>query len=51
MVRAGSRIKAAFARLAAEHRKALIAFITAGDPALAATLPLMHELVKAGVVF
>lgn len=49
MARAGSRIKAAFARLAAEHRKALIAFITAGDPTLAATLPLMHELVKAGV--
>ncbi|MCA3026961.1 MAG: tryptophan synthase subunit alpha [Rhodocyclaceae bacterium] len=49
MARAGSRIEAAFARLAAEHRKALIPFITVGDPTLATTLPLMHELVKAGV--
>jgi tryptophan synthase alpha chain len=44
-----SRIDAAFARLAAEGRKALIPFITVGDPSLAVTVPLMHELVKSGV--
>jgi tryptophan synthase alpha chain len=49
MARVDSRIEAAFARLAAEHRKALIPFITVGDPTLATTLPLMHEMVKAGV--
>ena len=44
-----SRINAAFARLAVEKRKALIPFITVGDPSLAATVPLMHALVSAGV--
>jgi tryptophan synthase alpha chain len=44
-----SRINAAFARLANEKRKALIPFITTGDPSLAVTLPLMHALVEAGV--
>lgn len=44
-----SRIQAAFARLAKEKRKALIPFITTGDPSLATTLPLMHALVDAGV--
>jgi tryptophan synthase alpha chain len=43
-----SRIAAAFARLARARRKALIPFITAGDPSPAATVSLMHELVKAG---
>lgn len=44
-----SRINTAFARLANEQRRALIPFITAGDPALVTTLPLMHALVEAGV--
>jgi tryptophan synthase alpha chain len=43
-----SRILAVFERLARERRKALIPFVTAGDPASAPTVPLMHVLVKAG---
>jgi tryptophan synthase alpha chain len=43
-----SRIKSTFERLAGEGRKALIPFITAGDPDAALTLPLMHTLVDAG---
>ena len=43
-----SRIAAIFERLARARRKALIPFITAGDPSAAATVPLMHELVGAG---
>jgi tryptophan synthase alpha chain len=43
-----SRIQTAFDRLNAEGRKALIPFITAGDPDAALTLPLMHALVEAG---
>ena len=43
-----SRIKSAFERLDGEGRKALIPFITAGDPDVALTLPLMHTLVEAG---
>ena len=43
-----SRIQSAFDRLDAEGRKALIPFITAGDPDAALTLPLMQALVEAG---
>ncbi len=43
-----SRIQQAFGRLAGEGRKALIPFITAGDPDAALTVPLMHALVDAG---
>ena len=43
-----SRINSAFVRLNAEGRKALIPFITAGDPDAALTVPLMHTLVEAG---
>ena len=43
-----SRIQACFARLDAQQKKALIPFITAGDPAPALTLPLMHALVAGG---
>jgi tryptophan synthase alpha chain len=43
-----SRIKSAFERLNGEGRKALIPFITAGDPDVALTLPLLHTLVEAG---
>ncbi|WP_411725321.1 tryptophan synthase subunit alpha [Methyloglobulus sp.] len=44
-----SRLTATFDRLAKSGRKALIPFITAGDPKPDFTLPLMHEMVKAGV--
>jgi tryptophan synthase alpha chain len=44
-----ARIEATFARLAKEERCALIPFVTVGDPDLAATLPIMHALVAAGV--
>ena len=43
-----NRIDACFARLKASGRKALIPFITAGDPSLEATVPVMHALVAAG---
>jgi tryptophan synthase alpha chain len=43
-----SRIQARFEALAREHRKALIPYITAGDPHPALTVPLMRALVEAG---
>jgi tryptophan synthase alpha chain len=43
-----SRIPATFEVLKGRGRKALIPFITAGDPSLALTVPLMHALVEAG---
>jgi tryptophan synthase alpha chain len=43
-----SRIAATFASLAQNRRKALIPFITAGDPDAETTVPLMHALVAAG---
>jgi tryptophan synthase alpha chain len=43
-----SRLAACFQELSAKNRKALIPFITAGDPDPALTLPLMRGLVKAG---
>lgn len=43
-----SRIAATFAALSAAGRKALIPFVTAGDPDPAATVPLMHALVAGG---
>ena len=43
-----SRIALTFQRLRAEGRKALIPFVTAGDPGRAATVPIMHALVQAG---
>ena len=43
-----SKIQATFERLQAQGRKALIPFITAGDPDSALTVPLMHTLVEAG---
>jgi tryptophan synthase alpha chain len=44
-----SRIQSRFEALARQDRKALIAFITAGDPAPELTVPLMHALVAGGV--
>src|SRR5258706_10712977 len=43
-----SRIQSTFAALSAQNKKALITFITAGDPAPALTVPLMHALVAGG---
>jgi tryptophan synthase alpha chain len=43
-----SRIDATFKRLQGQQRKALIPFITAGDPDPGLTVPLMHALVEAG---
>lgn len=43
-----SRIKACFEQLQNQGRKALVPFITAGDPSLDATVPLLHTLVENG---
>jgi tryptophan synthase alpha chain len=43
-----SRLAAKLEALRARGRKALVPFVTAGDPALAATVPVMHALVQAG---
>ncbi|MGH8616626.1 MAG: tryptophan synthase subunit alpha [Burkholderiales bacterium] len=43
-----SRITATFDRLRQQGRKALIPFVTAGDPEPALAVPLMHALAKAG---
>jgi tryptophan synthase alpha chain len=43
-----SRIQSTFAALAAQNKKGLIPFITAGDPAPELTVPLMHALVAGG---
>jgi len=43
-----SRIQARFEQLAKNRRKALIPFVTAGDPEPGMTVPLMHALVEAG---
>ena len=43
-----SRIKSRFEQLKAESKKALIPFITAGDPEPGVTVGAMHEMVKAG---
>ena len=43
-----SRISATFESLRNQGRKALIPFITAGDPHPSVTVPLMHALAKAG---
>ena len=43
-----SRIAATFAKLSRDGRKALIPFVTAGDPSPEAAVPLMHALVAGG---
>jgi tryptophan synthase alpha chain len=42
------RIDACFAQLRAQGRKALIPYVTAGDPSLAVTLDLMHTMTQCG---
>ncbi len=43
-----SRIQKTFADLQSKKKKALITFITAGDPAPELTVPLLHALVQSG---
>ncbi|MDO6592369.1 tryptophan synthase subunit alpha [Neptuniibacter sp. 1_MG-2023] len=43
-----SRISTSFEKLKAEGRKALIPYVTAGDPAPSVTVGLLHGLVEAG---
>lgn len=43
-----NRVQRRFAKLRADGRKALIPYVTAGDPAPDVTVPLMHALVRAG---
>jgi tryptophan synthase alpha chain len=43
-----NRIDTKFAELKSTGRKALVPFVTAGDPSLEATVPVMHALVAAG---
>lgn len=43
-----NRIDTRFDELAASGRKALVPFVTAGDPSLESTVPVMHALVGAG---
>ena len=43
-----SRIAGRFAELKAAGRKALIPFVTAGDPLKASTVPILHGMVEAG---
>jgi tryptophan synthase alpha chain len=43
-----NRIDTRFAQLRSANRKALIPFVTAGDPSLEATVPVLHALVDAG---
>lgn len=43
-----SRIATCFAQLKQQNKKALIPFFTAGDPAPAMTVPMMHAMVTAG---
>ena len=43
-----SRIASRFEELRAAGRRALVTFVTAGDPQPSVTLPLMHALVEAG---
>jgi tryptophan synthase alpha chain len=43
-----NRIDQRFAELRAANRKALVPFVTAGDPSLEALAPVMHALVRAG---
>ena len=41
------RLQARFEALRAAGRKALVPFVTAGDPSVEATVPVLHALVAA----
>ena len=43
-----SRIQGTFEKLRQSGRKALIPYVTAGDPDPAATVPIIHAMVRAG---
>src|SRR3546814_13779680 len=43
-----NRIETRFAQLKAADRKALVRFVTSGEPSLEALVPVMHALVEAG---
>ena len=43
-----TRIAACFAQLRQQHKVGLIAYIAAGDPSCELTVPLLHELARAG---
>ncbi|MGE5616362.1 MAG: tryptophan synthase subunit alpha, partial [Bacillota bacterium] len=43
-----SRIAAVFEKLHRDGRSALIPFVTAGDPSVEATVPVLNALVEAG---
>ncbi|MFC3903563.1 tryptophan synthase, alpha chain [Acinetobacter marinus] len=44
-----SRLAQRFAHLKAEQKKALVSYVMAGDPTPAVTVPLLHDMVAAGV--
>jgi tryptophan synthase alpha chain len=44
-----SRLAQRFAQLKAENKKALVSYVMAGDPAPEVTVPLIHDMVAAGV--
>lgn len=44
-----SRLAGRFAALKSQNRKALISYVMAGDPAPTVTVPLLHDMVRAGV--
>jgi tryptophan synthase alpha chain len=44
-----SRLAARFSSLKSQHRKALVSYVMAGDPTPNVTVPLLHDLVAAGV--
>ncbi len=43
-----SRLQPRFAQLAESSRKALVTYVMAGDPTPSVTVPLLHDLVRAG---
>ena len=44
-----SRLATRFAQLESQQRKALVSYVMAGDPHPEVTVPLLHQMVEAGV--
>jgi len=44
-----SRLATRFGQLKSQQRKALVSYVMAGDPHPEVTVPLLHEMVGAGV--